>query len=161
MKIFNRLQGILGTLLLIGISGPAAAQQPGYGPSVNLETAKRIAAGAEAEIRKNGWQMAIAIVDTHGFPVYFQLGDDTQSASGNIAIQKARTAAMWRRPSKALEDGIAGGRNAVLSIPDAIMIEGGIPIVVAGKIVGAVGVSGGSSAQDAQAARAGLETLIK
>ena len=101
MKLLNRLQGIAGILLLIGIAAPAAAQQPGYGPSINLETAKKIAAGAEAEIRKNGWQMAIAIVDTHGFPVYFQLGDDTQSASGNIALQKARTAVMWRRPTKA------------------------------------------------------------
>lgn len=159
MKLGNRLCGIVGALLLVGISGQAFAQGPSYGPSVNLETAKKIAAGAEAEIKKNGWQMAIAVVDTHGFLVYFQLGDDTQSASGNVALQKARTAAMWRRPSKAMEDGVAGGRNSLISLPDVILIEGGVPIVVAGKIIGAVGVSGGSSAQDAQAARAGLETL--
>lgn len=161
MKVFNRLECLAAMLLLIGISSPAAAQQPSYGSPVNLETAKKIAAGAEAEIRKNGWQMAIAVVDTHGFPVYFQLGDDTQSASGNIALQKARTAAMWRRSTKALEDGVAGGRNALLSLPDMVLIEGGLPIVVGGKIIGAVGVSGGSSPQDGQAAKAGLDALPK
>jgi uncharacterized protein GlcG (DUF336 family) len=159
MKPFKRIQGIVGTLLVFGIGGIAAAQQPSYGPSVNLATAKRIAAAAEAEIRKNGWQMAIAVVDTHGFLVYFQLGDDTQSASGNIAVQKARTAAMWRRPTKVMEEAVAAGRVATLSLPDAVLVEGGVPIVVAGKIIGAVAASGGTSPQDAQAAKAGLEAL--
>lgn len=103
--------------------------------------------------------MAIAIVDNHGLLVYYEMLDDTQTASANVATEKARTSATYRRPSKEFEDGVAGGRNAILGLPGVTPIEGGIPIVVGGKMIGAVGVSGVSSPQDAQIARAGLEAL--
>jgi uncharacterized protein GlcG (DUF336 family) len=136
--------------------GGATAQQASYGQSINLEAAKKLAAAAEAEARKLNLSVAISIVDTHGFPVFFEVQDDTQSASVNLAVQKARTAAMLRRPTKALEDGVGSGRHALLSLPDTILIEGGEPIVVNGKIIGAIGVSGGASAQDGTIARGAL-----
>lgn len=150
---------IVAVLMLA--AGFARAQQPGYGADVTIDVAKRAASGAVAEAKKNHFKVAIAVVDTHGFPVYLEVLDDAQTSSGNLAIQKARTAAMFRRPSKALEDGVAGGRNAILSIPDIVTIEGGEPLIVGGKVVGAIGVSGGSSAQDGHVARAGAETMAK
>ncbi len=143
--------------LLALIAMPALAQQPSYGAPIALELAKKAAAGAVAEARKIKLSVAIAVVDTHGTPVYLEVLDDTMTASPNFAFQKARTAAMMRRPSKALEDGVAGGRNALLSLPDLLLIEGGEPILLNGKLVGAIGVSGGSSAQDGQIARAGVD----
>ena len=130
-----------------------------YGPPVGLEQARKIAAGAVAEANKNNWKVAVAIVDTHGFLKYYEMMDDTQTASANVAVEKARTAAMFRRPTKMLEDSIASGRNALLGMKGAIPIEGGIPIVVGGKCVGAVGISGLTSPQDAQVAQAGLDAL--
>jgi uncharacterized protein GlcG (DUF336 family) len=130
-----------------------------YGPPVTLDVAKKIAAGAVVEANKNNWRVAIAIVDTHGFLKYYEMMDDTQTASANVAIEKARTAAMFRRPTKMFEDAIAGGRNAILGMNGAIPIEGGLPIVANGKVIGAVGVSGLTSPQDAQVAQAGLDTL--
>ncbi len=150
---------IITTTCLLLSFGIAQAQQASYGNAINLDTAKKVAAAAALEAKKNSFKMAIAIVDTHGFQIYFEVLDDTQTGSNNIAIQKARTAAMLRRPTKALEDGVAGGRNALMTIPDAIMIEGGEPLVVDGKVIGAIGVSGGSSAQDGQVARAGAQVL--
>jgi uncharacterized protein GlcG (DUF336 family) len=93
--------------------------------------------------------------------IYYEMLDDTQTSSAVIAIEKARTAAMYRRPSKEFEENIAGGRVAVLGLPGVTPIEGGVPIVIGGKMIGAVGVSGVSSAQDAQIARAGVEALGK
>lgn len=150
---------IIATACLLMSLGCAHAQQASYGNAINLDTAKKVAAAAALEARKSNFKMAIAIVDNHGFQIYFEVLDDTQTASTNIAIQKARTAAMLRRPTKALEDGVAGGRNALMSIPDTIMIEGGEPLVLDGKVIGAIGVSGGSSAQDGQVARAGAQVI--
>ena len=130
-----------------------------YGPAVDLEQAKRIAAGAVAEANRNNWRVVIAIVDTHGFLTYYERMDDTQTASATVAIEKARTAAMFRRPTKMFEEGIAGGRMALLGMPGALPIEGGLPIVVNGKVIGGIGVSGLTSVQDAQVAQAGLDTL--
>jgi uncharacterized protein GlcG (DUF336 family) len=130
-----------------------------YGPPVGLEQARKIAAGAVVEANKNNWKVAIAIVDTHGFLKYYEMMDDTQTASANVAIDKSRTAAMFRRPTKMFEDGIAGGRNALLGMKGALPIEGGLPIVINGKCIGAVGVSGLTSPQDAQVAQAGLDAL--
>jgi glc operon protein GlcG len=93
--------------------------------------------------------------------VYYEMADDTQTASANIALEKARTSATYRRPTKELEDNIAAGRVAVLGLPGATPIEGGLPIVVGGKMIGAIGVSGVTSAQDGQVARAGVEALAK
>ncbi len=154
--MFTRI--IIAAFLFLNL-GFVHAQQASYGNAINLETAKKVAAAAAVEAKKSNFKMAIAVVDNHGFQIYFEVFDDTQTASTSIAIQKARTAAMLRRPTKALEDGVAGGRNALLTIPDAIMIEGGEPLVIDGKVIGAIGVSGGSSAQDGQVARAGAQIL--
>jgi glc operon protein GlcG len=136
-----------------------APQRPPYGQGVSLATAKTIVAAAEAEARKNSWIVAIAIVDNHGLLVYYEMLDDTQTASANVAIEKARTAAMFRRATKEFEDAIAGGRMSVLGLPGVTPVEGGLPIVVGGKMIGAIGVSGMTSPQDAQVAKAGLEAL--
>ena len=137
----------------------AAEITPQYGAPVNLETARKIVAGAAAEARKNNWKMAIAVVDTHGMLIYYEMMDDTQTGGAVTSIEKARTAALYRRPSKDLEQNVADGRIAVLSLPGATPIEGGLPIIVDGKVVGAIGISGAASPQDAQCARAGLDTL--
>lgn len=142
------------------LAASACAQpMPTYGVAVNLDTAKKIAAAAVVEAKKNAWPMAIAIVDNHGTLVYYEMADDTQTASAHVAVDKARSAAMFRRPTKAFEDAVAGGRVAILGLGGAVPIEGGMPIVVAGKIIGAIGVSGATSPQDGQVARAGLDAL--
>jgi glc operon protein GlcG len=135
------------------------AATPTYGPPVTLETAKQLAAGAVAEAHRNHWRVAIAIVDTHGMLKYYEMMDDTQTASAHICVEKARTAAMFRRPSKWFEELIAGGRTAVLGLQGALPIEGGVPIVVDGKVVGGIGISGLTSVQDGQVAQAALATL--
>jgi glc operon protein GlcG len=155
----------LATMCALGFAlsatGVDAQQRPSYGQAINLDTAKKLAAGSLAEAKKNNWNVAIAVVDTHGFLVYYEMMDDTQTSSATIAVEKARTAAMFRRPSKDFEDNIAAGRVAVLGLPGATPIDGGLPIVVGGKIIGAVGVSGVTSAQDAQIAKAGIDGLPK
>jgi uncharacterized protein GlcG (DUF336 family) len=147
--------------LALSMSTATAQQRPPYGQAINLETAKKVGAAAAAEAKKNSWNVAIAIVDNHGFLVYYEMADDTQTASANVAVEKARTSAMYRRPSKELEDNIAGGRVAVLGLPGSTPIEGGLPLVVGGKMIGAIGVSGVSSAQDGIVAKAGVEALAK
>jgi len=151
---------LLGTL---AVSGSTQMMPNPYGPSVTLETAKKVAAPALAEAEKNHWAMAVAIVDTSGNLVYYEKMDNTQLGSANVAIDKARTAALFKRPSKAFEDAVtnAPGGARVLSLRGVTAIEGGIPLVLDGKIVGAIGVSGGTSAQDGQCARAGADTLAK
>jgi uncharacterized protein GlcG (DUF336 family) len=150
-------------LALFGLSGVALAQQaaapPAYGPPITLEAAKKAAAAAEAEAAKNGWPVAIAIVDSAARLVHFQKLDDTQHGSVEIAIGKATTAVNLKRPTKALQDAIAGGGGALrlLAVPDIMPLEGGVPILRDGKIVGGVGVSGVASAQDAQVAQAGAD----
>jgi uncharacterized protein GlcG (DUF336 family) len=152
---------LLSLLLLLAAvtAAPAQEQRPSYGPDVTLEVARKIAAGTLAEARKNRWNIAVAIVDNHGFLIYFERMDDTQTASAHIAVEKARTAAMFRRPSAAFEGAIQGGRNAVLGLPGVTPVTGGLPILREGKVSGGVGVSGVTSEQDEQCARAGLAVL--
>ncbi|MET0218418.1 MAG: heme-binding protein [Burkholderiales bacterium] len=159
----NRLimQVVYALTLALFASGVVAQQRPPYGQAINLETAKKIAAASAAEAKKNNWNVAIAIVDNHGFLVYYEMLDDTQTGSANVAVEKARTSAMFRRPSKEFEDGIAAGRVAVLGLPGSTPLEGGLPIVLGGKMIGAIGVSGVTSPQDGQVARAGLEVLTQ
>jgi glc operon protein GlcG len=130
--------------------------------SLTLEAAKQIAAAAEVEARKNNWNVVVAIVDEGGHLIYLQRMDETQVASSEIAPQKARTAAMYKRPSKVFEDraNSAGGVN-VLGLPGVLPSEGGLPIIVDGKVVGGIGVSGVTSAQDGQIAKAGLDAVAK
>jgi uncharacterized protein GlcG (DUF336 family) len=140
----------------------AVAQAPmSYGSPITAETAKKVAAPAVAEARKNQWAMAVAIVDPSGDLVYFERMDDTQIGSVDVAIDKARSAARFKRPTKAFQDIVAAGGEGmrILALKGAVPVEGGIPLVVGGKIVGAVGCSGGTSTQDGQCAAAGAAAL--
>lgn len=157
-KAFARLLAGL-VVALWATAAVGQEQKPSYGTQVNLETAKKIAAGTLAEARKNNWNVAVAIVDNHGFLIYYEMMDDTQTAGAAIAVEKARTAAMFRRPSRAFEEVITKGRHAVLGLPGATPITGGLPILVGGKIIGGVGVSGVASEQDEQCAKAGLDAI--
>ena len=129
--------------------------------SLTLAAAKEIAAAAEKEAAANKWNVVIAIVDDGANLVYLQRMDETQIGSVNIAIAKAETAVRMKRPSKVLEDAVAGGRNVVMTIPGVVPVEGGVPILVDGKVVGAIGVSGVTSQQDGQVAAAGLKVPLK
>lgn len=139
----------------------AQAQVPQYGANVNLEQARKLVAGAMAEARKIGVPMAIAVVDTAGNLVAFEKMDNTQTASVAVAQDKAVSSAIYRRPTKAFQDGLAGGGAGlrILQLRGANAVEGGIPVTVDGKIIGGIGVSGGSVDQDAQCARAGQDAL--
>src|SRR5712671_5600941 len=133
----------------------AFAQLPNpYGSSITIDAARKAAAPALAEAQKNNLRMAVAIVDISGDLVYFEKLDGTQAASVNIAVDKARSSARFKRPTKALQDTVAAGGDGlrILGLPGAVPVEGGVPILMDGKIVGAVGMSGGTSAQDGQCA---------
>ncbi len=139
----------------------ALAQVPQYGTNVNHEQAMKAVAGALAEARKIGVPMAVAVVDTAGQLVAFERMDNTQTASIAVSQDKAVSAATYRRPTKAFQDAVAGGGAGlrVLTLRNASAVEGGIPVTVDGKIVGAIGVSGGSPDQDGACAAAGLAAL--
>jgi glc operon protein GlcG len=132
-----------------------------YGSSITVETAKQLAAPAIAEARKNQWTMAVAVVDISGGLVYFEKMDDTQNGSVDVSIAKARSAARFKRATKVFQDGLAAGGAGlrILALEGAVPIEGGVPIVVGGEIIGAIGVSGGTSEQDGVCAAAALATL--
>ena len=140
----------------------ASAQMPNpYGAPINGENAKKAAAAALAEARKNNWTMAAAVVDPAGDLVYFEKLDGTQAASVNIAVDKARSSARFKRPTKALQDALAAGGEGLrfLALQGAMPVDGGVPILIDGKIVGAIGLSGGTSAQDGQCAAAGAAVI--
>jgi len=142
---------------------PAMAQQtpPAYGPPITLETAKKVMAGAEAEAVKNNWPVFIVIVDSGGNMVMLHRFDNTQLGSLQLAKGKAQTALDFKLPTKALEDAISAGGSGLrlTTLNNITPLEGGLPIVADGKIIGAIGVSGVLSAQDAQVARAGIQAL--
>ena len=145
-------------------AAPAAPPPaPPYGLSIGNEATKKALAAAEAEAKKNNWAVAIAVVDTGGKLVGFSRLDNVQNASVDIAIGKAVTANNFKRPTKALQDSIAqGGANLrILGLPGVTPLEGGVTIVVDGKIIGAIGVSGVTSAQDAECAMAGAAAAGK
>jgi len=140
----------------------ALAQAPNpYGLPVSIENAKKAATAAIAEARKNNWNMAVAVVDPGGTLVYYEKMDNTQLGSADVAIEKARTAAKFKRPSKAFQDLVAGGGAGlrILRLPGAVPFEGGIPLIMEGQIVGAIGVSGDTSDHDGVCAQAGASTL--
>jgi glc operon protein GlcG len=132
-----------------------------YGLPISLADAKRVAAAAIAKAGEKDWTMAAAIVDPGGHLVYFEKMDGTQTASARVAIDKARSATLFKRPTKAFQDMLAGGGDGlrVLRIRGAVAVEGGLPLIVNGTIVGAIGLSGGSSAQDGECAQAGVAVL--
>ena len=139
-------------LMVLVLSMAARAQQwpfP-YGAVVSVEAARKIAAAAVAEAKKNGRKVATAIVDPSGTLVFYEKMDDTQTGSAHVAIEKARSSALFRRPTKTFEDGVNGGKTNLLGLPGAVPLEGGLPLVVEGRVIGAVGVSGASSADEDQ-----------
>lgn len=127
--------------------------------SLDLNDAKRIAAAAEAEATTNNWPVVIAIVDAAGHLLYLQRNDGAQLGSLDVALGKATTAALFRRPTKDWEERLAEGRLGFLSFQNRTLLEGGVPVLVDGDVVGAVGVSGVKSSEDAQIARAGIAAL--
>jgi uncharacterized protein GlcG (DUF336 family) len=155
-------RSVVAVTFALGALAGALAQMPNpYGLPIGLENARKAAAPAMAEAVKNNWNVAVAIVDPAGNLVYYEKMDNTQLGSANVAIDKARSAALFKRPTKAFQDALAAGGDAVriLSLKGAMPVEGGIPLVMDGKIVGAIGVSGATSAQDAQCAKAGADTV--
>jgi uncharacterized protein GlcG (DUF336 family) len=147
------------------VNSPVGAQQPPpppYGPPISLETAKKVMAAAEAEAVKNNWDMVVTILDSGGNLVMSHRMDNAPLGSIAVSRDKARTAIEFKRPTKALEDGIAAGGAGLrlLSIRSSgIFVEGGVLIVVDGKIVGSIGTSGGTSGQDAQISQAGANAV--
>jgi len=133
-----------------------------YGQNIGVEDARRAAAAAIAEAARNSWRMAAAVVDTGGHLVYFEKMDGTQTGSVAISISKARCSALFLRPTKAFQDMVAAGGDSlrVFGLEGAVPVEGGVPLIVGGKTIGAIGLSGGSSAQDGQCARAGADALV-
>jgi len=140
-----------------------AAQTPTtpYGAPITLDQAKKVLAGAEAEARKNNWNVVIAILDSGGHLVLLQRLDNTQFASVEVAQQKAYSAVAFRRPTKLFQDGVAAGGEGlrILKLAGATPVEGGLPLIFDGKLVGSIGVSGVTSQQDNQIAKAGADAL--
>ena len=159
----------LTALLLMSVPSNATGQSGAYmvvpstpyGPPITVELAKKAAAGAIAEARKNGWFMAVAVVDPAGTLVYFEKMDNVQNASPTIAVEKATSAAIYKRSTKVFLDALAAGGQGwrTLALTGAVPVEGGLPLVVDGKIVGAIGLSGGAGDQDNKCAEAGVAAL--
>jgi glc operon protein GlcG len=153
---------LLATLtILLCAAGAKAQQMPNpYGAPISLENAKKAAAAAIAEARKNNWKMALAVVDPNGTLVYYEKIDNTQIGSAQVAISKARSSALFKRPTKWFQDQVSKGDGMrYLGLEGAVPLEGGVPIVMEDKIVGAIGMSGGTSAQDVQCAQVGADAL--
>jgi uncharacterized protein GlcG (DUF336 family) len=148
---------VLGFLL----SGVTVSAQLRDKKALTLEVAKKLAAAAAEEAAKNKWNVVIVVVDEGGSLMYLERLDETQIGSIDVAIQKAKTAVSFKRPTKVLEDLVVGGRTVILSLPGAVPIEGGVPIMVDEKLIGAIGVSGVTAQQDGQIAKAGADALPK
>ena len=146
----------VGGLFLIGA---AIAQDLTVKKSLNLAVAKKIAAAAEAEARKNNWNVVITVLDDGANIIYLQRMDGTQIGSVDVAIAKAASAVKFKRPTKVFEEAVKGGRNAILKLPGALPVEGGEPIMFDGVLIGAVGVSGVQSNEDGIVARAGVAVV--
>ena len=132
-----------------------------YGLPVSVEAAKKAAAAALAEAVKNHWNMAVAVVDPAGTLIYYEKMDNTQNGSAQVAINKARSAALFKRPTKAMQDALASGGAGlrVMALEGAVPVEGGVPLMSDGKVIGAIGVSGDTSEHDGQCAQAGAATI--
>jgi glc operon protein GlcG len=150
----------LATLLTFAAAGAAHAQLADK-KALTLAAAREMAAAAEAEATKNGWNLVIVIVDDAGNLLYLERMDGVQLASIEVATRKARTAALYRRPSKDFADRMASGNTTTLALPEVIPLEGGLPIVVDGQVIGAIAASGAQAVQDAQAAQAGIDALLR
>lgn len=158
MSLVKRILSLIVLAMFAALSMNANAQLADK-KVLTLDAAKKIASGAEAEARKNNWNVVIAVVDDGGHLMYLQRIDGTQTGSIDVAIGKARTSAAFKRPTKVFDE-LAKTRPSITSIsPNAVLLEGGVPVVVGGQMVGAVGVSGVTSQQDAQIAEAGIAAL--
>jgi len=158
MSLVKKLLSLIALAVFTALSVNANAQLADK-KVLTLEAAKKIAVAAEAEARKNNWNVVIAVVDDGGHLVYLQRIDGTQTGSIDVAIGKARTSAAFKRPTKVFDE-LAKTRPSITSIsPNAVLLEGGVPVMVGGQLVGAVGVSGVTSQQDAQIAEAGIAAL--
>jgi len=155
------LISVLSLILSISFGWEAFAQMKAYGPPINLDAANKAAASAMAEARKNNWTQAVAIVDIGGDLVYFEKMDGTMTGSVRVAIGKARSAALYKRPTKVWQDMVAAGGASlfILGLEGAVPLEGGLPLLMDDKIVGAIGVSGGTTAQDGVVATAGAQAV--
>ena len=156
LKLRNTVAAVAVTMLT-AIALPASAQLADK-KAMTLDAAKRMVAASEAEAMKNKWNVVIAVVDDGGHLVYLQRMDGTQTGSIDVAIGKARTAMAFKRPTKVFDD-LAKTRPSIMSLGDVTLLEGGVPIKVGEQVVGAIGVSGVTSQQDAQIAEAGLAAL--
>jgi len=159
---------VRGTLIGIGLAVLAGVLIAGAASgelltkkSLSLEDAKKAVAGAAEESRKNNWKMTIAVVDDGGHLIFLERLDGGQVGSIDVAIGKARTAVAFRRPTKALEDAVNAGNNAILTFPNTLPREGGLPFIVDGMVVGGIGVSGAKSSEDSQVAKAGVDAFSK
>jgi glc operon protein GlcG len=157
MKFLKRIYA--ASIALVLLASFSAAAQTVDRKVLTLDGARKVAAAAEAEAKKNNWNVVIAVVDDGGNLIYLQRMDGTQTGSIQIAIDKARTAQAFKRPTKVFEDAIAGGRNAILGINGALPLEGGVPVKSGDQLVGAIGVSGVTAQQDDQIAKAGADTV--
>jgi glc operon protein GlcG len=159
MKI--KLMPIMVVLVSLALAGGVWAQKLADKKGLTLAVAKQLAAAAESEAAKNKFTMVIAIVDDGGNLICLEKMDETQIGSIEVAQAKAHSAIAFKRPTKVFQDALAGGNSGILKLPGVIATEGGIPLVVDGKIVGAIGVSGGTSAQDGTVAQVGVDALAK
>lgn len=156
------LRVFVSLILMVSVTfGAAAWAQLMDKKALTLQAAKKIAVAAEAEATKNNWRVVIVVVDDGGHLIYLQRIDETQTGSIDVAIQKARGAVAYKRPTKAFEEAVAGGRNVVMMLPHSMPIEGGLPLVVDGKVIGGIGVSGVTAQQDGMVAKAGADVLAK
>jgi glc operon protein GlcG len=158
----SRIVKLLFVLTLaLGAMNAGAQMNVPYGQPVSVDNAKRAAAAALAEARKNNWSMAVAVVDPNGTLIYYEKMENTQIGSADVSIAKARSAAKFKRPTKAFQDALAAGGAGlrILGIEGAVPVEGGVPIVIDGKIVGAIGVSGDTSDHDGICATAGAAVV--
>lgn len=148
------------TVVLCTLNAPAQMPNP-YGPPVSVAVAKKLAQVALDTARKNNWRMAVAVVDPNGTLVYYEKMDNTQISSAKVSIDKAKSAAIFKRPTKVLQDGLAAGGAGLrlLRLRGAIPIDGGYPIIFEGKIIGGIGVSGDASENDAVCAKAALDSF--
>jgi len=143
---------------LLAMSGAQAQQAlaPGYGPAITLDAARKVVEAGISNAQQRNLQMAVAVVDPAGNLVAFARVDGTQTASLNVALDKAKSAAAYRRSTKVFEDALVGGRMAILALPGAMPVEGGLLLTAENHIIGAVGVSGGTAAEDGQVAAAAI-----
>ncbi|MEH6542965.1 MAG: heme-binding protein [Porticoccaceae bacterium] len=149
---------VLGVVAFFGFQPALLATELVDKKVLTLDGAKKIAAAGEIEARKNTWKVIIAVVDDGGHLLYLQRGDGAPTGSIDVAIGKARTAAAFKRPTKVFDE-LAKTRPSIISLSNVVLLEGGVPIMVEGQLVGAVGVSGATSPQDAQIAEAGIAAL--